>query len=47
MTENQSPQDNEAQKSEQQPKTSSGLDQNVAGVLTYLVRFITGIIFYC
>ncbi|SFL95322.1 Uncharacterized membrane protein [Gracilibacillus orientalis] len=45
MTENQSPQDNEEQKSEQQTKTSTGLDQNVAGLLTYVLGFITGIIF--
>ncbi|WP_208585990.1 DUF4870 domain-containing protein [Gracilibacillus suaedae] len=45
MTEDQLPKDNEEQKSEQQTKTSTGLDQNVAGFLTYLVGFISGIIF--
>ncbi|WP_163582639.1 DUF4870 domain-containing protein [Gracilibacillus saliphilus] len=41
MTEDQLPKD----KSEQQSKTSTGLDQNVAGLLSYLVGFVTGIIF--
>ncbi|QGH33057.1 DUF4870 domain-containing protein [Gracilibacillus salitolerans] len=45
MTEDQLPKDNEEQKSEQQTKTSSGLDQNVAGLLTYIAGIITGIIF--
>ncbi|GGA72543.1 DUF4870 domain-containing protein [Ornithinibacillus halotolerans] len=38
--------DNNEEKKDQQPiKTSSGLDENLAGLLTYLVGFITGIIF--
>ncbi|MFD2658079.1 DUF4870 domain-containing protein [Gracilibacillus thailandensis] len=45
MTEDQLPKDNEEQKSEQQSKTSTGLDQNIAGLLSYLVGFVTGIIF--
>ncbi|WP_018932073.1 DUF4870 domain-containing protein [Gracilibacillus lacisalsi] len=45
MTEEQLPKDNEEQKAEQQSKTSTGLDQNVAGLLSYLVGFVTGIIF--
>lgn len=36
---------NEEKKDQQPSKTSSGLDENLAGLLTYLVGFITGIIF--
>jgi uncharacterized membrane protein len=31
--------------SEMKPKTSSGLEQNVAGLLCYVLGFVTGIIF--
>ncbi len=44
MSENQVNENNE-EEAANSTKTSSGLDQNIAGLLTYVAWFITGIIF--
>ncbi|MGN8647685.1 DUF4870 domain-containing protein [Gracilibacillus sp. HCP3S3_G5_1] len=45
MSEEQLPNETEEQKSDQQTKTSTGLDQNVAGLLSYVAGIITGVVF--
>lgn len=45
MSDNQLPENQKESNNEQQSKTSSGLDQNIAALLSYLLGFVTGIIF--
>jgi len=45
MSDNQLPENQKESNNEQQSKTSSGIDQNIAALLSYLLGFVTGIIF--